>query len=143
MTRREIDMIICGRLTNSIGVAVLIVLMGSFPVVAVAGAIGEDGGLYATAPDSPPVVSDEVVDVDSPCSDPLFLALCARPLDELSEREYAYFVQKSAACEQYMLAEMAMEPSNELAKSTSSMTKAYIVISAIGLLITVLAYSSI
>lgn len=37
----------------------------------------------------------------SPCSDSLYLALRARPLDSLTEREYAYFVARDRLCAQY------------------------------------------
>lgn len=34
----------------------------------------------------------------SPCEDSLFVALHARPLDSLSEREYEYFMEKERQC---------------------------------------------
>lgn len=37
----------------------------------------------------------------SPCADSLYAALRAKPLQELSEREYQYFMQREKACTDY------------------------------------------
>jgi len=38
---------------------------------------------------------------ESPCEDPLYLELLEKPLDEMSDREYEYFVRKDKECDQY------------------------------------------
>lgn len=58
-------------------------------------------GLFALAgcaTATPPPTASPPVAVADPCLDQQYVALKARPLDSLSEREYAYFLQYDAAC---------------------------------------------
>lgn len=46
-----------------------------------------------------------------PCADSLYQALRSKTLNELSEREYAYFMQREKSCTDYqMLARLANQP---------------------------------
>ena len=48
----------------------------------------------------------------NPCADPLYQELRGKPLDQLTEREYAYFQQREKACIEYQRLAALMEESN-------------------------------
>ena len=68
-------------------------------------------------------------DNDNPCEDALLLQLKEKQLDELSDREYEYLLQKSTECANFKNTEKLIEPQQ-------SYLGWYIAISVIGLIIT-------
>ena len=67
------------------------------------------------APDPDPIRSglNGSASWQSPCADSLYVALKSRPLDDMSEREYEYFLQKDASCAEFQRAEASVPTASD------------------------------
>lgn len=81
-----------------------IVAAGLLAVVTLSACAPQTARQPATAPSA---------GVEDPCLDARYVEMKQRPLEELTEREYAYFLQRDKACTEYVQAapqrEMAVE----------------------------------
>ena len=68
----------------------------------------------------------------SPCSDSLYLALKAIPLNKQSDREYQYFLAKDKDCVAYTTSNMQEKQKKERVKKAIN---AYVAIALIGILV--------
>jgi len=75
-------------------------------------------------------------ELDNPCEDKIFLELKEKKLDEMTDREYDYFSQKSTECATYQITNRTMQSTDKLMAQTTNWTKYYIIISVVGLLFT-------
>ena len=74
--------------------------------------------------------------IKNPCEDKIFLELKEKKLDDMTDREYEYFTQKSAECAIYQNTNRAMQSTDNIVAQTKTWTTYYIFISLVGLLIT-------
>ena len=72
----------------------------------------------------------------NPCEDKIFLELKEKKLDDMTDREYEYFKQKSTECAIYQNTNRAMQSTDNIMAQTKTWTTYYIFISVVGLLIT-------
>lgn len=54
---------------------------------------------------------------ENPCTDSLYVALKSKSLDEMSEREYEYFMRKDADCSEYQRSRMMTHPAEKSAEA--------------------------
>lgn len=79
-----------------------LLLAVSFVLSGCAGTSGHPrGSPVAFSPENLKVPGPETPLANSPCSDSLYVSLKAKPLLEMSDREYGYFMQKDAACGEF------------------------------------------
>lgn len=81
-------------------------------------------------------------DIKSPCDDILYLQLKLVPLDEMSERQYEYFISKTKECDEYqkqLLEEQAEKEKAEASQKTAESMRKYLGFSRILLLILAIA----
>ena len=70
--------------------------------------------------------------IQSPCSDSLYLALKAKTIAQMTEREFAYFNQKEKDCSEFRKALMQEEVKIETLNITKKTMNTYWTIAAIG-----------
>ena len=114
----------------------LIVALGLITLVACSCAPTSNYGFspeYVRRPD------DALHEGQSPCVDSLYLALGSEPLDDMSEREYEYFIQKDAACAEYQRAEMltrkTQQTSTKARETAERAINAYITLGLVALFV--------
>lgn len=73
----------------------------------------------------------QVAPEDSPCSDSLYVALQDKPLDSMTDREYAYFVEKDRACGEYQRTRAEVSPAEQMVKQANNWTIAVLIVSLI------------
>ena len=70
--------------------------------------------------------------IQSPCSDSLYVALKAKTIAQMTEREFAYFNQKEKDCSEFRKALMQEEVKIETLNITKKTMNTYWTIAAIG-----------
>lgn len=71
------------------------------------------GPLAAQAPPDTLAARDST---SNPCLDRQYVELRSRDIDDMSEREYAYFLQRDRACTEHQRTIAAVEPQREAAE---------------------------
>ncbi len=66
--------------------------------------------------------------VESPCNDSLYLVLKKVPLENMSERQYNYFIQKDKECASFQSVVLQENTKNECTEVTKSYVNTYIAI---------------
>lgn len=70
--------------------------------------------------------------ITSPCSDSLYVVLKAKTIEQMTDREFAYFNQKEKDCSEFRKAQMQEEVKVETLKITKKTMNTYWTIAAIG-----------
>ena len=79
-------------------------------------------------------------EVESPCTDALFLELKGKALHEMTEREYEYFMKKDQECAEYQKAQMEVEPVNKMAEESSKWILVSLLITAASTVLILLTF---
>ena len=78
--------------------------------------------------------------LDNPCEDQTFLNLKSKNLDDMTEREYEYYMQKSKECSEYQKINREVQSQDKFVQNQNTWTSFYIIVSVISLLLTFTIY---
>lgn len=70
---------------------------------------------------APPKSADHAMKATpSPCSDSLYVALQSRPIETMTEREYAFFMQKDRECAEFRKSREEVREANRAASNAEA-----------------------